>query len=271
VRVTAGRGSCYRSTREARVTAGPRRLALGWCAVTEPERGRPATTPAEPADVPAAAPAGAPPVELLGAVAYGALTAFTRLAADAALAPDLTGRAEMAALAAVEMAHVERVRAHLAGRGVDLVTAMAPFEAVLDAFAARTAARNWGEALVGAYVGRTLAVDLVAATGTLSDDVEGPEVTELLRGPDAGREAAGGSGFDAFAERAVVDLVADEQTRGHLALWGRRLLGETLAAAAEVLDAHPEAATALLGGTSRQTVFKALKSRHSKRLHALGL
>jgi hypothetical protein len=248
--------------------------------VTEPERGRPATTATGAADstpdstpgsAPGSAPA-APPVDLLGAVAYGALTAFTRLAADAALAPDLTGRAEMAALAAAEMAHVERVRAHLTDRGVDLVAAMAPFAAVLDAFAARTAPRNWGEALVGAYVSRTLAVDLVAATGAAPDDGSGgDEAAELLRGPDAGREAAGESGFDAFAEHAVVDLVADEQTRGHLALWGRRLLGETLAAAAEVLDAHPEAATALLGGTSRQVVFKALKSRHSKRLHALGL
>ncbi|MEJ2864859.1 ferritin-like fold-containing protein [Actinomycetospora flava] len=212
----------------------------------------------------------APAVDLLGAVAYGALTAFTRLAADAALAPDIAGRAEMAALAAVEMAHVERIRAHLDTRGVDLVTSMAPFAPVLDSFAARTASREWGEALVGAYVGRTLAVDLVAATGAAdgaADDLGG----ELLRGPDAGREASGESGFDAFAERAVRDVAVDEQTRGRLAMWGRRLLGETLAAAAEVLDAHPQAASALLGGTSRAAVFKALKSRHSKRLAALGL
>jgi hypothetical protein len=226
--------------------------------VTEPDPG---------ADAPAAS------ADLLGAVAYGALTAFTRLAADAALAPDLTGRAEMAALAAVEMAHVERVRAHLAARGVDLVTAMAPFAAVLDAFAARTASRDWGEALVGAYVGRTLAVDLVAATGALGVEGEddGGEAAELLRGPDAGREAAGESGFDAFAERAVAELLADERTRAKLALWGRRLLGETLAAAAEALDQHPATSSALLGGTSRGAVFKALKSRHSRRLHALGL
>jgi tRNA-(MS[2]IO[6]A)-hydroxylase (MiaE)-like len=229
--------------------------------VTEPDPG---------ADAPAAS------VDLLGAVAYGALTAFTRLAADAALAPDLTGRAEMAALAAVEMAHVERVRAHLAARDVDLVTAMAPFAAVLDAFAARTASRDWGEALVGAYVGRTLAVDLVAATGAVG--AEGPdgqddggEAAELLRGPDAGREAAGESGFDAFAERAVAELLADERTRAKLALWGRRLLGETLAAAAEALDEHPATSAALLGGTSRAAVFKALKSRHARRLRALGL
>jgi hypothetical protein len=231
----------------------------------------------EPANEPGGEIPAAPPVDLLGAVAYGALTAFTRLAADAALAPDLTGRAEMAALAAVEMAHVERVREHLTARGVDLVAAMAPFAAVLDAFAARTASRDWGEALVGAYVGRTLAVDLVAATGALGDGAGGDgadrddDAAALLRGPDAGREAGGESGFDAFAQRAVAELATDERTRGRLALWGRRLLGETLAAAAEVLDEHPDAAAALLGGTSRGAVFKALKSRHAKRVSALGL
>jgi hypothetical protein len=228
--------------------------------VTEPDGGRPA--PAPDRDPASSA------VDLLGAVAYGALTAFTRLAADAALAPDLTGRAEMAALAAAEMAHVERIRDHLASVGVDLVTSMAPFAPVLDSFAARTASRDWGEALVGAYVGRTLAVDLVAATGATTDGAPG---ADLLRGPDVGREASGESGFDAFVERAIHEVVVDDQTRGRLALWGRRLLGETLAAAAEVLDAHPQAASALLGGTSRSTVFKALKSRHTKRLAALGL
>ncbi|GAA4887086.1 ferritin-like fold-containing protein [Actinomycetospora straminea] len=231
--------------------------------MSEPEGDRPATS---------TDPSGDPPVDLLGAVAYGALTAFTRLAADAALAPDLTGRAEMAALAAVEMAHVERIRAHLAARGVDLVTTMAPFAPVLDSFAARTASRDWGEALVGAYVGRTLAVDLVAASGASEGEGSGEgDASDLLRGPDAGREAAGESGFDAFAERAVGELTADERTAARLAMWGRRLLGETLAAAAEVLDEHPHAAAALLGGASRGAVFKALKSRHSKRLAALGL
>lgn len=104
--------------------------------------------------------------EVLGAVAYGALAAFSRLAADARRAPDLAGRAELASLAAAETARFERVRDELAGRGVDVVDAMAPFVHALDAFAARTTPTDWGEALVAAYVGRTLAVDMVWPAGT---------------------------------------------------------------------------------------------------------
>lgn len=200
--------------------------------------------------------------EVLGAVAYGALAAFSRLAADARRAPDLAGRAELASLAAAETARFERVRDELAGRGVDVVDAMAPFVHALDAFAARTTPTDWGEALVAAYVGRTLAVDMVLA-GRHSDDE--PAAGDLVDRPDAG------TGFDAYAERTVAALCVDPRVHDRLGLWGRRLLGETLAAASKVLDAHPAAASALLGTTTRPALFKALKSRHAKRMQALGL
>jgi hypothetical protein len=199
-------------------------------------------------------------VELLGAVAYGALAAFGRLAADAHRAPDLAGRAEVASLAAAEIAHFERVRAHLAERDVEVGAAMAPFVAALDAFAERTTPRDWGEALVAASIGRTLAVDMVLAAG----DDAGAD-SDLVRRPDTG------GGFDAFAQRQVAALAADPRVHDRLALWGRRLLGETLAAAATVLDDHPGAASALLGATTRPALFKVLKSRHAKRMQALGL
>ncbi len=201
-------------------------------------------------------------VELLGAVAYGALAAFGRLAADAHRAPDLAGRTEVASLAAAEIAHFERVREHLAGRGTDVVAAMAPFVPALDAFADRTAPGDWGEALVAAHVGRTLAVDMVLAAG--SAEAAGAD-SDLVHRPDTG------TGFDAFAERQIAALGADPRVHDRLARWGRRLLGETLAAAALVLDEHPAAASALLGDTTRQALFKALKSRHAKRMQALGL
>lgn len=200
-------------------------------------------------------------VELLGAVAYGELTAFTRLAADAERAPGLGGRAELATLAAIEMEHYGRLREHLAGRGLDVMEAMAPFVAPLDAFTLRTEPADWAEALVSAHLGRGIATDLQL------------DLAAALTGPEADlvREVAPDPGYEAFAAREVRALCADERVRARLAMWGRRLLGETLAAASAVLDDHPAAAHLVGAGGGRAALFKRLKSQHGKRMHALGL
>lgn len=200
-------------------------------------------------------------LELLGAVAYGELTVFTRLAADAERAPDLVGRAELATLAAIEMDHYRRVRDHLAARDIDVMAAMAPFVAPLDAFTRCTEPRDWAESLVSAHLGRGIATDLQLDLVTA---MEGPEA-------DLVRQVAPDPGHEAFAAREVRELCADERTRARLAMWGRRLLGESLAAAAAVLDDHPGAAALVGAGGGRAALFKRLKSQHGKRMHGLGL
>ncbi|MFD5460790.1 ferritin-like fold-containing protein, partial [Streptomyces olivaceus] len=49
-------------------------------------------------------------VDLLGALAYGELAAFERLAEDAKLAPTLADKAELAKMATAEFHHFERLR-----------------------------------------------------------------------------------------------------------------------------------------------------------------
>jgi hypothetical protein len=98
-------------------------------------------------------------VELLGAVAYGEISAFERLAQDARMAPRLEDKAELAKMAAAEYTHYERLRDHLVGLGADPMAAMAPFAEAFDAFHSRTASSDWLEGLVTAYVGDGLAAD----------------------------------------------------------------------------------------------------------------
>ena len=138
---------------------------------------------------------------------------------------------------------------------------MAPFVSALDAFARAHDAARLGRGPGRRLVGRTLAVDMVLAAG----DDAGADSRPRPPLPDTG------GGFDAFAQRQVAVLTADPLVHDRLALWGRRLLGETLAAAATVLDDHPGAASALLGATTRPALFKVLKARHAKRMQALGL
>ena len=66
-------------------------------------------------------------VDLLGILAYGALAAFERLAEDARAAPTLSDKVHGATMAALQIAHFERVRDRLAELDSDVLDAMQPF------------------------------------------------------------------------------------------------------------------------------------------------
>src|SRR5688500_11240056 len=73
-------------------------------------------------------------VDLLGAVAYGEISAFERLAQDARMAPGLADKAELARMAATEFSHYQRLHDHLVALGADPIEAMDPFVHAFDAF-----------------------------------------------------------------------------------------------------------------------------------------
>src|SRR6478672_2488112 len=98
-------------------------------------------------------------VDLLGAIAYGEISAFERLAEDAKLAPTLEDKVAIAAMASAEFGHVGRLRQRLAELGADPFAAMAPFRAPIDKFHEYTAPADWYEGLIKAYVGDGMAND----------------------------------------------------------------------------------------------------------------
>ena len=57
-------------------------------------------------------------IDLLGALAYGELTAFERLAEDATMAPTLLDKAELATMASAEFGHFTKLRERLEALGV---------------------------------------------------------------------------------------------------------------------------------------------------------
>src|SRR5918912_398414 len=92
-------------------------------------------------------------VDLLGAIAYGELSAFERLSEDAKMAPGLPDKVELARMASTEFAHCVQLRAGLAERDADRFEARAPFVPAFGGFHRRTAPSDWFEGLIKAYVG----------------------------------------------------------------------------------------------------------------------
>jgi len=98
-------------------------------------------------------------IDLLGAIAYGEISAYERLAEDGRLAPTLEDKVAIGSMAAIEFGHVGLLLERLEELGADPYAAMAPFREAIDLFHAHTAPADWYESLIKAYVGDGMAAD----------------------------------------------------------------------------------------------------------------
>ncbi|HEV7208503.1 MAG TPA: ferritin-like fold-containing protein [Mycobacteriales bacterium] len=203
--------------------------------------------------------------DLLGALAYGELTAFERLAGDATLAPTLADEAALGAMAVAEYGHFVRLRDFLTGRGMDPDSAMAPFVAALDDFHEQTAPADWLEGLVKAYVGDGIAADFYREVSAYVDADTRALVQEVLAD----------TGHAAFAvEHVRAAIAAEPSVAGRLALWARRLVGEALTQAQRVAVEREALAELIAGGGNLSEVVRLLAritDAHGARMDSLGL
>ncbi len=209
-------------------------------------------------------------VDLLGALAYGELAAFERLAEDAKLAPTLGDKAELAHMASAEFHHFEQLRDRLAAIDEEPTAAMEPFAKALDDFHRQTAPSDWLEGLVKAYVGDGIAEDFYREVSAYLDDSTRALVLSVL-------EDTGHSQFAVDRVRAAIE--ADPRLAGRLALWGRRLVGEALSQAQRVAAERDALAALLVGGMVHRgadlaevgRMFARLTENHIRRMATLGL
>lgn len=205
-------------------------------------------------------------IDLLGALAYGELTAFDRLADDARMAPTLDGRAALSEMAAVEIGHFRLLADRISELGGTPETAMAPFVPALDGFHAMTTPSTWLEGLVKAYVGDGLAADFYREIAEYVD----PSTRSLIL------DVLADSGSAQFAVREVrAAIAASPALAGRLALWGRRLVGEAMSQTQHVLAERDALTELLVSGTGDLLGVAALMTRitdrHTERMKDLGL
>ena len=209
-------------------------------------------------------------VDLLGAVAYGEISAFERLAEDAKLAPSLEDKVAIAGMAAKEFSKVGALHRRLESLGADPFAAMAPFRDAPVRFHDHTAPADWYEGLVKAFVGDGLADDFYREIAAYLD----AETRDLVVGT---LEDTGHAAF--VVDRVRAAIAADHRLGGRLALWGRRLMGEALIQAQRVAAERDALSALLAGGTDRPgldlatigRMFTRLTERHTERMAELGL
>ncbi|WP_028653376.1 ferritin-like fold-containing protein [Nocardioides halotolerans] len=209
-------------------------------------------------------------VDLLGAISYGEISAFERLAEDARMAPSLEDKVAIATMASAEFSKVAALHARIAELGADPFAAMAPFRDAIDLFHAHTAPADWFESLIKAYVGDGLADDFYREIAAFLD----ADTRDLVV---ASLDDVGHATFVVGRVRAAIG--ADPRLGGRLALWGRRLMGEALTQAQRVAAERDALSALLAGGVDRPgldlaaigRMFTRLTERHAERMAELGL
>ena len=177
-------------------------------------------------------------VDLLGAISYGEISAFERLAEDGKLAPTLEDKVAIAGMASLQFSRVGPLHDRIRALGADPFAAMAPFRDALDLFHEHTAPADWWESLIKAFVGDGLADDFYREIAAYLD----PDTRDLIV---ASVDDAASSAF--VVDRVRAAIAADHRLGGRLALWGRRLMGEALTQAQRVAAALVALAATLTG------------------------
>ncbi|KUM36005.1 ferritin-like fold-containing protein [Arthrobacter sp. EpRS71] len=204
--------------------------------------------------------------ELLGAMAYGELSAFGRLSLDSRYAPTLHDRAVLAKIAVGAYGNFALLSDRLKEMGVDPEDAMLPFQRSFDHFHQRTKPGDWFESLMKAYVIDTVSSDFYKAVSTFLDPTT-QHFVERVASPDQATEV-----LRVLLRRALAD---DPRLASRLALWGRRLVGEALTQAQRVGMDHSLLGPALKSGGDARAAVKTLTTelagKHARRMTGLGL
>ena len=217
---------------------------------------------------------------VLGLLANSDLTAVTRLAADADVAPAIADRIELCRLAGAAAERLARVEARVAALGAELTDVVAPFLGTFTDFDARTPPGTWWERLLKAHVGFGVEDDVarLLARGLANgadgaDGADGATRALVLAVLDDDRHSA------LVIARVCEATAADPVLASRLALWGRRLVGEALGVVQRLVTDHPELRAllerALPEGAGeqplQQRLFAVLTAEHTRRMDRLGL
>ncbi|MBO1740887.1 ferritin-like fold-containing protein [Leifsonia sp. TF02-11] len=202
----------------------------------------------------------------LGQAAYLQLEQFqtlSRVAADtdapgARSVDALRAKEAVAVAAGLALSKHHGIVAEIRRRGDEPSAVMRPFADEIEGFRALLIGADWRETLLAALMAGGLLDDFfIRLAGGLPGDV-GPRVAQLL-GSDSGQEG--------LLEVLRAEIETDPQLGSRLAMWGRRLVGDTLLVARSALHLSGNRAD----DERIEPIFTELIAAHTRRMDALGL
>lgn len=197
------------------------------------------------------------PVEFLGIAAYLELMLFEDASRAITMAPSTGAKSALGRVAQPHLAAHEGLVDELTRRGRDPVAAMEPYRDDLEEYRRRVQGADWFEALVTCYLTAGFLTDFfVGLAGGLPTDLRG-RVEALL--DDRATEAI-------LASQLQAAIADNPRLAARLAMWGRRLVGDTMLVARSALGVGPGS-----GPQRIEPIFTELIAAHTRRMDGLGL
>lgn len=194
----------------------------------------------------------------LGQAAYLQLGFFETLSELIALTPELAQKESLSSAAGAALRKHEQLVDLIRDRGDDPTSIMLPFREQLDAFRRATHGVRPQETMLSVHITAGMLDDFYLALAASYGDT-GRRVERILRADD-----------DRQAIVMIIQhtIASDQEWRSLLALWGRRLVGDTLLVARAALRPRK---LELADEAKVEPVFTVLMAAHSRRMDAMGL
>lgn len=194
----------------------------------------------------------------LGQAAYLQLGFFETLSELIASTPELAQKESLSRAAGAALTKHEELVALIRERGDDPTALMLPFREPLDAFRRATHGVRPHETMLSVHITAGMLDDFYLALAASYGDT-GRRVARILRADDD--------------RQAIVDIIqdtiaSDAEWRSLLAMWGRRLVGDTLLIARAALR---PGRLRVADEAKVEPVFTELMAAHSRRMDAMGL
>jgi len=194
----------------------------------------------------------------LGQAAYLQLGFFETLSELIALTPELAEKESLSKAAGAALKKHEELVAVIRERGDDPTALMLPFREPLDAFRRATHGVRPQETMLSVHITAGMLDDFYLALASSYSDT-GRRVARILQADDD---------RSAIVEIIGQAIASDAEWKSLLAMWGRRLVGDTLLIARAALRATE---LRVADEEKVEPVFTELMAAHSRRMDDMGL
>ena len=195
----------------------------------------------------------------LGKSAYLQLAIFENLSRVVRTAPTTEAKSTLAKVAGFALTKHEELSDEIRRAGADVADTMQPFVAEIDAFQRVTQGNDWYESVTTCYLTSGFLDDFLVRLAPGLAATAAHRITEILT-EDTGESIV--------AQELLAAISRNPQLGARLAMWGRRLVGDTMLLARWMLRESDDHA---IDEARIEPVFTELIAAHTRRMDALGL